>query len=439
MIKRVILLILVVISTGILSQCISLNDSDKQKSDCLIDGSSYKAKIAVSDDGKDIVLTNGLVKRTFRMKPNVACMNYENLVDGQQLLRAVKPEAELIIDGKKHNVGGLYGQKEHAYLIPEWVDSFTANENDFKYVSYSESPIESRIKWKQTMWVGKNTKPSGKMISFLYKSGILKDVDVTVHYELYDGLPLIVKWLSVKNNSSHTIQINRVMNEKLAIVEEESAVIGSPEQMKKQHGIYIETNYAFNNAMRYEISDQTTHWNTDSVYTSQVNYSYQTPCLLEIYPEKVTGVNLPSGESFKSVRTHELLMDSYDRDRRGLAIRKMYRTVAPWTNENPIFMHLVSRNDDEVKNAIEQCEVVGYEALILSFGSHCNMEDTSATNIEKWKQRAQLAHQKGIKIGGYSLFSSRRISDEDDVIDPLSGKPDAAAFFGHAPWHTSII
>ena len=89
--------------------------------------------------------------------------------------------------------------------------------------------------------------------------------------------------------------------------------------------------------MRYDISDQTTHWKTDSVYTSQVNYGYQTPCLLEIYPERVTAVDLRPGESYKSVRTHELLMDSYDRERRGLAIRKMYRTVAPWTTPKSDF------------------------------------------------------------------------------------------------------
>jgi len=75
----------------------------------------------------------------------------------------------------------------------------------------------------------------------------------------------------------------------------------------------------------------------------------------------------------------------------------------------------------------------GYEALILSFGSHCDMEDTTRANIGKWKALTQLAHDNGIKIGGYSLFSSRRISDADDVIDPVTGKPDAAAFFGHAP------
>jgi hypothetical protein len=218
----------------------------------------------------------------------------------------------------------------------------------------------------------------------------------------------------------------------LALVEEESAVVGTPEEMKKQHGIYVETNYAFNNAMRYDISDQTTHWKTDSVYTSQVNYNYQTPCLLEVYPEKAPGIELQIGEVFKSVRTHELLMDSYDRQRRGLMIKKMYRTVAPWTTQNPIFMHLVSKNDDQVRSAIDQCVATGYEAVILSFGSHLNMEDSSTSNIERWKALTNYAHNKNILLGGYSLFSSRKISNEDDVVDVKTGKP-GGAFFGNAP------
>jgi hypothetical protein len=71
--------------------------------------------------------------------------------------------------------------------------------------------------------------------------------------------------------------------------------------------------------------------------------------------------------------------------------------------------------------------------VILSFGSGLNMEDASEANIAKFKALADYAHSKGIKLGGYSLFSSRRIDDENDVIDPVTGLPDKAAFFGHAP------
>lgn len=403
--------------------------------DWLVKPVPVKAQVLQTADGKDIILYNGLVKRAFRLQPNTACTDYTNLSNNQQLLRAIKPEAKLTINGKNYNIGGLHGQQENAYLLPAWLNNFTAGDNDFRFQSYSISDIQPFINWKQRTWAMNTKQATGKLLSFNYvlPGDDLKGVRVSVHYELYDGLPLIVKWLSVTNNSKEVITIGQVTNEVLAIVEEESAVVGTPEQMKKQHGLYVETNYAFNNAMRYDISDQTTHWKTDSSYTSQVNYNYQTPCLLEISPDKVIAVELQQGETFNSVRTHELLMDSYDRERRGLAIRKMYSTIAPWTTANPVFMHLVSKNDAEVFTAIDQCAATGYEALILSFGSHCNMEDSSAANIERWKKIAAYAHSKSILIGGYSLFSSRRISDSDDVIDPLTGKPDVAAFFGNAP------
>jgi len=403
--------------------------------DWLVKPVAMKAQVFISKDSKEITLFNGLLTRTFRIQPNAACIDYKNISNGQQLLRAIKPEARVTINNKEYNVGGLHGQSENAYLLPEWINSFFSDKNDFEFVKYEVNDLQPFIQWKPKGWAMNKTQPGGKMLTLLFQSSLpeLNDIVMKVNYELYNGIPLIIKWGSVENNSKRTITLNRVVNEVLALVEEESAVVGTPEQMKKQHGIYVETNYAFNNAMRYDISDQTTHWKTDAAYTSQVNYNFQTPCLLEVYPEKVTGVELKPGESFKSVRTCELLMDSYDRERRGMAIRKMYRTIAPWTTENPIFMHLVSKNDQEVKQAIDQCTETGYEALILSFGSHCDMEDTSASNIRKWKALSDYAHSKEILIGGYSLFSSRKISDEDDVIDPVTGKPDAGAFFGNAP------
>ena len=402
--------------------------------DWLVKPVILKAQVYKSADEKDIILYNGLLKRVFRLQPNIACTDYSNLANGQQLLRAIKPEASITIDGKVYAVGGLHGQKENAYLLPEWINNYTAHDSDFHFLSFEVNDLSSFLNWKNNRWATNKKSAGGKQLIFKYASSIalLKGIIVKVQYELYDGMPLIVKWISVKNSSNHIFKINRVVNEILGLVEEESAVVGKPEEMKKQHGIYVETNYAFNNAMRYDISDQTTHWKTDPAYTSQVNYNYETPCLLEIYPEKAPGIELQPGETFNSVRTHELLMDSYDRQRRGLMIRKMYRIVAPWTTQNPIFMHLVSSNDEEVRSAINQCIATGYEAVILSFGSHLNMEDSTTANINRWKILSDYAHSRGILLGGYSLFSSRRISDEDDVIDVKTGKP-GGAFFGNAP------
>jgi hypothetical protein len=402
--------------------------------DWLVKPINTKANVYQKEKEGDLVLYNGLVRRSFKVSPNFACYDFQNMATGQQLLRAIRPEAKLIIDGKEYNVGGVVGQQEKAYLQKEWMKAFKAGTEDFIFDGYAVTDIKPFINWKRTTWASVNKQATGKSLAVNFRSAVpsLKDLSVVVHYEMYDGIPLIVKWVELINKSSNNIVVNRIVNESLGLVEEESAVVGSPEQMKKQHGIYVETNYAFNNAMRYDISDQTTHWVTDSSYTSQVNYNYQTPCVLEVYPEKVKAVALAPGETIKSPRTHELLMDSYDRERRGMMIQRMYATVAPWTTQNPIFMHLVSRNDEQVITAVDQCAATGYEALILSFGSHCNMEDTSAANVARWKKLTDYAHSKGILVGSYSLFSSRRINDETDVIDPKTGKP-GGAFFGNAP------
>jgi hypothetical protein len=400
--------------------------------DWLINPISQKAQIKVEQN--KIELNNGLLKRQFVIGQNLACFDYVNLTNNQQLLRAIKPEARIKIDGTEYNIGGLLGQTEQAYLQTDWIQKLKIGKSDFVFKNYEVSEIKPRLNWKAKSWPNNIQNPSGQtlVLNFVTQVALLEGLEVAIQYEIYDGIPLIVKSLQIKNVGKKVFRIDRVVNEILGLVEEESAVVGKPEEMKKQHGIYIETNYAFNNAMRYDISDQTTHWKVDSIYTSQVNYNYQTPCLLEIYPEKAPGIDLKPSETFHSVRTHELLMDSYDRQRRGLMIKKMYKTVAPWTLQNPIFMHLVSKNDEEVKTAIDQCQATGYEAVILSFGSHLNMENNSPENINRWKMLADYAHAKGILLGGYSLFSSRRISDEHDVISPITGKP-GGAFFGNAP------
>ena len=256
------------LSTRILAQGPGLPSStpgiaDFLRPDWLVEPAKHPAYIFVS--GKNIVLENGLVRRTFRLKPNLSCIDYSNLSNGQQLLRAVKPEARVVIDGKEYEIGGLHGQKENAYLLPEWVDSMHVGKTDFLLGSYNISELKPFLHWRCATWAMNREQATGKQVDFIFVSGKteLAGIRVVVHYELYDRLPLIVKWVSVENRAQTVIRVDRVVNEVLGLVEEESAVVGSTGEMKKQHGIYVETNYAFNNAMRYDISDQTTHWKAD--------------------------------------------------------------------------------------------------------------------------------------------------------------------------------
>src|SRR5258708_7029906 len=97
--------------------------------DWLVTPVTIKANVFASTDGKDIILYNGLVKRVFRLGPNVACIDYKNMLNGQDLLRSVKGEARITINGTEYNIGGLHGQKKNAYLLRGWVDGLTAGDS----------------------------------------------------------------------------------------------------------------------------------------------------------------------------------------------------------------------------------------------------------------------------------------------------------------------
>ncbi|MBL7814344.1 MAG: alpha-galactosidase [Saprospiraceae bacterium] len=403
------------------------------QTDWLIAPIPKKSEIKIGD--KYLELNNGLIARRIHISPNAATTSFKNLVTGEQFIRSVRPEARIVLNGRTYNIGGLYGQKEHAYLLEDWIPNFKNNDADFQYQRYEISEVQPHFKWNCQTWASNKKLPTGKHLTlfFTQNSEGVKGIEVAVHYEIFDGIPVLSKWLSVENKSDKILKINQVVHEQMALVEEESAVVGKPEKMKKPQKLYIENNFAYNNAMRYELSDQATHWQIDSTYTSQVNYNYETPCVVEVYPFLGVGIDLMPNETYKSIRSYELILDSYDRERNGLARRKMYSTLFPWTTQNPIFMHLVSTDPTKVKSIIDQCAETGYEMVILSFGSGLNMEDDSEANIKKFKELTDYAHSKGIKLGGYSLFSSRRIDDETDVIDPVTGLPNKGAFFGHAP------
>ena len=118
--------------------------------DWLIDPTSYKARVAVSPDGRELELSNGLIRRVFRITPNAATVALDNLVTGESLLRGVKPEALVEIDGRRFEVGGLKGQPNYAFLRPEWIDQLRSDPKAFRYLGYQEGVAQERMAWKRT-------------------------------------------------------------------------------------------------------------------------------------------------------------------------------------------------------------------------------------------------------------------------------------------------
>src|SRR5881628_221391 len=75
--------------------------------DWLLSGPDTPVRLEKDASGKELVLSNGLIARTFRMAPNFGTVGFQNLMTDTTVIRGVKPEAVLVLDGKRYDVGGL--------------------------------------------------------------------------------------------------------------------------------------------------------------------------------------------------------------------------------------------------------------------------------------------------------------------------------------------
>ena len=362
---------------------------------------------SIKEMGNRLILGNGLIRRVFVASPNFATVDYTNQITESSLLRGIKPEAVLTINGHPFEVGGLKGQPDYAYLDSDWISDLTRDPNAFQFCEYSVGEPETPYPWVRRRSTTPSVyPPEGVTLTVEFSPPPSVDsLRICVHYELYRGIPVLSKWVTLRNESQKPMQLDALTCEILAVNEQE------------KHRLYVESDYAFSGM-------ETTQWGPDADYKTQVDYRYQMPLLMTSRYPLGPGILLQPGETFKSFRTFEILQDSDDRERKGLARRKMYRTVAPQVTENPILMHVRSAEPEAVRLAIDQCAEVGFEMVIMTFGSGFNIESEDPEYIATLKGVADYAHSKGIQIGGYTLMcASRDVGADFNCIDPDTGKP----------------
>ena len=250
--------------------------------------------------------------------------------------------------------------------------------------------------------------------------------EVEVHYELYDGIPLFSKWLVVKNTTAKTVRVNRFVAEELRIAENEMSSGKAP--AREMPNLHAETDYAFGSSMNPYHDNPAVTMESDPDYPTQVNYGRQTKCLLRCQPPQMgPDEDVAPGAAFESFRAFVLLQDSSERERRTLAQRRMYRTIAPWSAQNPFMFHKVQSDLKTVRDAIDQAAEVGFEMVIMSFGSGFNFESRDEAYMAKYKELVDYGKAKGIVLGGYSLLASRGAATG---ADNTQGQPTA---FGVMP------
>lgn len=423
--------------------------------DWLVDARPYAARVSRSADGRRIVLDNGLVRREWVIAPDVACVSFRNLVTGAELVRAVRPEVRIALDeggesaapaderarpfaaeaspaARLEPVGGLAGQPNHAFLTPAMLAAMTRDAAArWRCTELATGPIRPRLAWKRVRHdEGRPWPPPGVELVFRFERDGARGAApvLEVRYELHDGLPLVSKSFALENRGAPRV-LHAFESELLAVVEAESIV--DPVTDWRRPDLHVECDFAFH-GMDSKSSSRAVRWVADPLYATQVNYERKTPALLVCSPPIGPELRLAAGERFESFRAFELALDTSDRERAGLAQRRMYRVIAPWCTENPLLLHLRSADDASVERAIDQCAEVGFEMIVLSFGSGFDVEDRSPANVARATRWVELARARGVELGTYALLSSRSIDAANDVVDRATGKP-GGAIFGNAP------
>ncbi|MBR4752771.1 MAG: hypothetical protein IK077_13525 [Thermoguttaceae bacterium] len=244
---------------------------------------------------------------------------------------------------------------------------------------------------------------------------------VEIQYEIYDGAPLISKKMIVscpKSLGDREFLINSFVNEELRLVEPESFIEYKPFDEPFNIAVLSDYNFRGYNPLNL-MSNPAYRMKIDPDYPTQICYQRNMPCLLECSPELGPAQFVNADKKFESNTIFEILYDNTERERRGLALRRAMRILAPWTAENPLMFHKVRSTPEEVRNGIEQCRETGFEILIMSFGSDFNLEKNDPDYRETYRRLSLEAKQSGIALGGYSLTWSRGAeTDADNVHNP---------------------
>lgn len=305
------------------------------------------ASVILTDDA--LILENRYIRRTIRLSDGVTCSITDG--DGVEALAAPYREGCLFIDGKECSIGG-------ACEVQIREGDLTEKKFDYTPKPYNTHPFPYPA--------------PGKVAELNYKVG---DLSVILVYEIFDGMPAMRKTLYVKNNGTETVTLDFAETDALCLNEE------------GRTRFYLESDYAGDNGTGF---DQNT-----SIFREGNTVSAH----FDMGPD----YDLHPGETFRGMQVYELYCQSICFDHRMNEVQNMYRRVAPWVCEAPLFMHLISDDSKVLRDSADMLADVGFDMIIQSFGSGINMESEDPAYIERIRADYDYVHKKGITIGGYTL------------------------------------
>ncbi len=157
-----------------------------------------------------LLLSNTLISREFLLDPDFATIDFRDLhTTNSSLLRCVKPEAIITLDGIQYNIGGVIPNTQCAYFNrTEFWKNKAFDTQAFHFSTYEVSTPTAPFSYTPKRFAPADIQwpPKGVHLSVYFKapsnaSVSHRNVTVVVHYEMYDGIPLMSKWLDVIDTS----------------------------------------------------------------------------------------------------------------------------------------------------------------------------------------------------------------------------------------------
>ncbi|MBR0226026.1 MAG: hypothetical protein IJL92_08230 [Thermoguttaceae bacterium] len=144
---------------------------DDERPDWLLNPAPYVSEILFDENAKELTLSNGLIERRILLAPNAATVSLRNLTTGEELIRALAPEARVTIDGNCYPVGGLTGAPVANYWKEEWKAEAKPLEGAYAFDRFETGEIEERFPYKKRPeWLSRDLPwpPKGKRVSLFF-------------------------------------------------------------------------------------------------------------------------------------------------------------------------------------------------------------------------------------------------------------------------------
>jgi len=314
----------------------------------------------------------------------------------------------------------------------------------FTFLNYSTGSLQAPFSWTPGSrgsdpaipWP-----PPGLRLEVFFSGGSIgqwQGVYVKIIYECFDGIPLLSKQIEIWGSSSGGPMLYSLVVEDLAVNVGYAPVAGmayagSSSDIPSGNPIFLGTGkLTVITDLQYGTH---ANWTNDCLLSSGCDAGSTQP---RVSIGDDPGLSVPldgsSAAPWVSVRAYLLLNDDGPEqglavplypssetywgctlgpcepgsgtafegtftERRGLALRRFLLAVAPQVSENPLQYHLAVSDSVSVRAACDQMASVGWEMLVLSYGSGFNLESTDPTYIASVAADVAYCRALNVEVG----------------------------------------